>query len=137
MADDFFSSKNERLPRWFRAIRWGENWARIVNQKKRNFLLGWFPIFCFYILSDNLMAQEIWRLKPQSEDELNALRKKYMWDQNWRVHEIDQYRYDMKPHYDLWERRKHYPEHYGDRYDGYRRYESNQPLFTKNKPIYN
>lgn len=134
---DFFSTKNERLPRWFRAIRWNENWARWIENQKRMFALGWLPMaFWYWYVSDDLTAQEILRLRPQTPEELAEIKKKHSTNSFHRDYDLDMYRYEMAPNYDMWERRMKYPEHYAGRYEGYRRYDSYRLPFSKDKPIF-
>lgn len=127
---------NKHLPRWIRAIRWRE-WGKRLVEKQKNFcFLVYGPYLILYYFVENPSAHEILRLKPQTPEELEAIKRKWNGDMYLRDWDIGMYRQEVAPVYDMWERRRKYPEHYAGRYEGYKRYDSNLKFFNKDKPDY-
>lgn len=80
-------------------------------------------IYCYYGLYDNPYADRLFWVKPQTDEERMKLKRNWYgsaWTRDW---EIDQYEVEP-PMYDTWTRRQKYPEYYGDKYNGFKRFES-------------
>jgi len=109
-------------PKWFKTIRWRE-WA-IRQYKKQYWMMAglYMPVYLAFF---HFYNPYIWMLllkQPQTEEERIQLKKRWailyadrpLVGRNW---DIDKYSGHVPPLVDLWQRRKKYPEHYGDRYD--------------------
>lgn len=106
-------------PKWVVKTPWLRKW----NSDKKDFYRI-FGIFLAMLYTDHKMVsyrEQIGISRPQSEEERlhieGTLHSKYAY--NWLP---GQYEFDAPPMYDLAVRRKNYPEHYGKRYDGFKRY---------------
>lgn len=126
MSEELRTAYEKYAPRWFKVIRWRE-WAQ-RNVDKQYWMLAvlYLPVFVyFYHYDTNPYPHVLCLYKPQTEEERNHLKKKYITavanpfvGRNW---EIDQYHGQYPPLYDVWQRRKQYPEYYGDKYNTYAR----------------
>lgn len=109
----------KHAPRWIKVIRWKEHGQRFVENQK---FLGKFlyvPVAVLYNLDFDKFPTQLYLRRPQSEEEILELKRNYMtrfmpFQQNWQINEFD---IDLKPVYDLSERRLKYPEYYAGRYE--------------------
>lgn len=109
-------------PRWFKVIRWREFGARFYEKEVMSMRYIYAPVLMAYLCPHNKVVQQIALKRPQTEEELLQIRQEYLPNTNYRNCEIDQYETDIAPKYDMAVRRKKYPEYYGTRYDGFKRY---------------
>lgn len=119
----------KRAPRWFRVIRW-KNLANTLYVGQKNSLqLVYAPmLIIFYAWVPDKFVTMLFFKRPQTQEEFDRLAREwrfYDFSGNPRNLERDyepgQYDQDMKPLFDLAERRKYYPEYYAGRYDGFRK----------------
>lgn len=123
MADYAGSLYEKYVPRWVKVIRWRE-WGRRIEYRQKTYLAFlYIPAFITYQcgLGDNSLALKLLFNKPQTEEELIALKRNNLNVDNHRSWAYGQYNQNMPPLYDLSERRLKYPQYYKGRYDGYKK----------------
>lgn len=123
MSDFVTSLYEKHVPRWIKVIRWRE-WGRRIEDKQKRFLLFlYFPMFLTYQfgLGDNSLAMKLLFHRPQTEEELIALKRNNLVVNVHRSWDYGQYNQNMPPKYDLSERRQKYPQYYKGRYEGYKK----------------
>lgn len=110
---------NKLAPRWFRAMRWHDYKVRA------KFPLKWalaptvgILVVAHFGEGSSKLARYLYLNRPSNKDELNAVLRNVNWpDEYYCDWEIDQYSFDYPPVYDMNQRRKKYPQYYGDLYD--------------------
>lgn len=87
-------------------------------------LIYYLPGFAtIYALDANPFSNILYFKRPKTEEEMMKLKAQYWGNRLIRNWDIDQYQHQFPPHYDLALRRQNYRQYYGDRYDGYKRYD--------------
>lgn len=122
MADQVFQQVYLRFaPRWLKAMRWREFGQRCVEKQKLFLVALYLPVFHYYFLVEDPYTRALKKYKPKTEEELLTLKRDYKRDfaynRNWELGEYDE---DQPPLYDLFTRRKKYPQYYENKYDKYK-----------------
>lgn len=124
-VQDLYHSK---APKWFRTIRWAELAQRVYGWQKHSIAHFYLPVTIIYIgMTPDNLATNIFFKRPRTQEELDALRRKYVFENKGiamnheRNFTVGQYALDMPPRYDMADRRQAYPEYYAGRYDGFRK----------------
>lgn len=114
------------VPRWVKVIKWPEFWNRHFGSSPMSlYLCMAIPIGLHLLIpSPDKAAIAIWFQQPATEEECNKVKRNYYLGysspmagfvgRNW---EFEKYDGQFPPLYDVWERRKQYPEYYGERYN--------------------
>ena len=126
MNAEFKKAYDRHVPRWFKVIRWRE--IAIKRFKNQNlWVIGFYiPVLVYYTqMRGNPYPYLLIWFKPDTQEEIDYLKKmsiqgygNHYVGRNW---EMDQYHGQVPPYYDVWERRKKYPEYYGDKYNTFAR----------------
>lgn len=117
MSAELLEAYHKYTPRWFKVIKWRQFALRTIEHQKFLAKVGYAPLLLIYIyISDKASHWIAWK-KPQTEEELLEIKRYYNWNHYQRNWDIDQYRYNHPPMYDLWERRQKYPQYYKGRYE--------------------
>lgn len=117
IVETFVNIYNKRAPRWFKVIKWREWLNRVSENQIHALFLLYLPGYFYFINNEDPLANYLAVRKPQNEEELMEVRR-YVSDNPYqRDWEIDDYKRFVPPLYDLSERRRKYPEYYGNKYD--------------------
>lgn len=111
-------------PRWFKVIRWREWGVRVVEHQKYSVYAIYAPALIFILTAEDELkyVYTLYHTRPQTDEERLEIKKNRFkifgeFHRNWQLGQYPGT--EMPPTYDMAERRKKYPEYYGDRYDNF------------------
>lgn len=110
-----------KAPRWVRATDFRGYFVRIAKNSRDTLAFASATYFCFVFPFDPY-PYRLARLKPATDEERLKLKALYRSNGLDRKFEIDEYPHDTQPLYDTYERRRQYPQYYGDKYNHHKKY---------------
>ena len=123
MSEELKQAYERYFPRWFKVIRWRDIIKRNGLETQRLMLFTFYvPVFIWINCTmDNPYPFLLAWYKPETQEERDKMKLKWIWTRknlylgrNW---DMDKYQGHVPPLYDVWERRKQYPEYYGEKYN--------------------
>lgn len=90
---------------------------RMYKNQRFYFIFVYPSLIFLYYWPPNAHANQLYLQRPQTEKERLELKQDWSNISLQRNYPIDKYDNDIKPYYDTHERRRKYPEHYGDKYE--------------------
>ena len=119
-SGEFQALYDKYVPRWFKVIKWRQWAERAIVRQKIYIMVAYIPALALFYSRDDPYPFFLAIYKPQTEEERLALKRdknSNFFQKNWK---IDQYNDDNPPVYDVFMRRRKYPEHYGDKYNTFK-----------------
>jgi hypothetical protein len=121
VAPEILEMYHRYVPRWFKVIRWRELAERSIKLQTMTWPCFYFPIFYATFVAFNPYPLYLCIKKPQTDEERLALKRDTIVMSTQRDWQMGQYCQEQPPIIDVWKRRQKYPEHYGNKYNGFAR----------------